>query len=137
MRKLASMSAMAALAAGLSWAAEPASGPAPAAPVKTLGAYSDTGGARRGDVVAGLRRELDSLGMLIDTLKVKSGKATAKAKEDAEVQIKKLDARRRRIGVKIDSLGKATAKTFEEVKRTTVREVDSLKASINRLWKKL
>jgi uncharacterized protein involved in exopolysaccharide biosynthesis len=103
--------------------------PKPAAMVKdTL--------AGRSEVIAKLRGELDTLGMKIDSMKKKGAKTSAKTKRQMEKEMKALDEKRKDLAAKLGTMEKATVSAWDDLKGKTEKEIDDLKASVERLKKK-
>jgi hypothetical protein len=98
-------------------------------------AAGDTAAGRH-EFIEKMKLELDTLGTKIDALKARSAKASEKSKAEMKRQIVALDEKRDKLTARLDTLGRSTASAWNDLKAGTQKQVDSLKAAVNRLKKK-
>ena len=115
-----------ALLAGAAWSAP--------APTPTA-AHPDSVG--RAEFAAKLGRQLDTLGERIVVLKEKAKTRGEKVKQSTRDEIKKLEAAKEKTKDKVDSLAEIGEAKGKVGKARAELEVDSLKAALDRLWKKV
>lgn len=99
-------------------------------------AKAATDSANHHEFIAKMQRELDTVGIRIDTLKARSARASEKSKAELKRKIIALDERRDKLIAKLDSLGHSGASKWDDLKAGTQREVDSLKQAVNKLKRK-
>lgn len=120
----------------------PAASPAPATVVPPAEAASqDTlapadSAVRRSETVAKLHTDLDTLAKKIEEVKMGIAKAGAKAKQKTKDDLAALERTRASIAARLDSLGGATADVWDRLKIRAGRQMDSLRADIDRVKKK-
>ncbi|GEM_PF-5178869 len=91
---------------------------------------------RKSETMAGLHQDLDTLGKKIEQLKLSIEKAGTKAKKKTQADLAALEKTRQGIAARLDSLGDATADAWDKMKSRATREMDELKADIDRVKKK-
>lgn len=92
--------------------------------------------ARRSETVAKLHTDLDTLAKKIEEIKIGIGKAGAKAKQKTKDDLAALERTRETLAARLDSLGAATADAWDRLKIRAGRQMDSLRADIDRVKKK-
>ena len=91
---------------------------------------------KRNQTLANLHSDLDTLAKKIEEVKIGIGKAGAKAKQKTKDDLAALERTRQGIAARLDSLGGATADAWDRLKTRAGREMDSLRADIDRVKKK-
>jgi hypothetical protein len=108
--------------------------PAEVAPQASLSPADSA--VRRSSTLAKLHSDLDTLAKKIEEVKIGIGKAGAKVKQKTKDDLAALERTRAGISARLDSLGGATADAWDRLKLRAGKEMDSLRADIDRVRKK-
>ena len=92
--------------------------------------------ARKDEFVKGMQDELDALNKDLDQLEAKIGKSSDTVKAEAEPKLKALRAQAAQFNEQLAEAKNATESTWDNVKATSQKAVDSLKDGFNqaRQW---
>jgi hypothetical protein len=91
---------------------------------------------RRSESVERLHLELDTLGVRIEELKASAQRAGAKVKKETKGDLEALERARAGIAARLDTLGRVTVAGWQKLRERAGREMDSLKAEVDRVRKK-
>ncbi|MEO6095220.1 MAG: hypothetical protein ABIW76_05935 [Fibrobacteria bacterium] len=126
-------------------ASQPSGSAAGSAPVTVVAPAEDASpdqltpadsAVRRSETVAKLHTDLDTLAKKIEEVKIGIGRAGAKVKQKTREDLAALERTRAAIAARLDSLGGATADAWVRLKLRAGRQMDSLRADIDRVKKK-
>lgn len=87
--------------------------------------------------LAGLKRQLDDVADRITELGEKAAQAGSKVEQSARDDIERLEKARDDLYMRLGSLQTATADSWQDLKTSAARSVDSLSQAADRTWKKV
>jgi TolA-binding protein len=129
----------AAMAAAPAFSAADAAKPVPAAMAGDPAVAKpspEADSASKHETIEHMKANLDSLGERIDELNAKMRLAGNKARKESKEDLDRLQRAKNLIAARLDTLGQTTSGAWRKMKARAGREIDSLKADVERVRRK-